>query len=299
MWWADLRHLCAEPSEVITSHPTFVKDSSRLWYRPNISRDEAIDYLRNKPAGTFIIRDSNSFPGAYGLALKVATPPAKVQPRADNTWRHRYILEYITTFIYILINPNGYNNIKDGKLGNVDLILQSGAADEDFQQMAVPQQKELLQQGAACSVIYLNTVDTECLTGPQAVKRALAQTFTEKPSTSQVHFKVSSQGITITDNDHKLFFRRHYPIETVSHCGLDPEDRKWVRKNEETGLPIGIGRCFGFVAKKPASKTDNQCHVFAELDPEQPAQAIVNFVSRVMSSALQEHQQKVQEQESF
>ena len=25
--------------------------------------------------GTFIVRDSNSFPGAFGLALKVATPP--------------------------------------------------------------------------------------------------------------------------------------------------------------------------------------------------------------------------------
>jgi tensin len=43
-------------------------------------------------------------------------------------------------------------------------------------------------------------------------------------------------------------------------------------------------RCFGFVARKPASKTDNQCHVFAELEPEQPASAIVNFVSKVMMS---------------
>jgi len=27
---------------------------------------------------------------------------------------------------------------------------------------------------------------------------------------------------------------------------------------------------------------DNQCHLFAELEPEQPATAIVNFVSKVM-----------------
>lgn len=31
--------------------------------------------LRDRTPGTFVVRDSNSFPGAFGLALKVATPP--------------------------------------------------------------------------------------------------------------------------------------------------------------------------------------------------------------------------------
>lgn len=35
----------------------------------------AIAVLKDKEPGTFLIRDSNSFQGAYGLALKVATPP--------------------------------------------------------------------------------------------------------------------------------------------------------------------------------------------------------------------------------
>lgn len=35
----------------------------------------AIAVLKDKGPGTFLIRDSNSFQGAYGLALKVATPP--------------------------------------------------------------------------------------------------------------------------------------------------------------------------------------------------------------------------------
>jgi tensin len=35
--------------------------------------------LKDKPCGTFVVRDSNSFPGAFGLALKVATPPPNVQ----------------------------------------------------------------------------------------------------------------------------------------------------------------------------------------------------------------------------
>lgn len=41
-------------------------------------------------------------------------------------------------------------------------------------------------------------------------------------------------------------------------------------------------RIFGFVARKSGTSTDNVCHLFAEHDPEQPASAIVNFVSKVM-----------------
>lgn len=35
----------------------------------------AISMLKDATPGTFVVRDSNSFPGAFGLALKVATPP--------------------------------------------------------------------------------------------------------------------------------------------------------------------------------------------------------------------------------
>ena len=38
-------------------------------------------------------------------------------------------------------------------------------------------------------------------------------------------------------------------------------------------------RVFGFVAKKGPSNGNNQCHLFAEYEPDQPASAIVNFVT--------------------
>lgn len=41
-------------------------------------------------------------------------------------------------------------------------------------------------------------------------------------------------------------------------------------------------RLFGFVARKQGSTTDNVSHLFAELDPDQPATAITGFVSKVM-----------------
>lgn len=42
----------------------------------------AIQLLKDKAPGTFVVRDSNSFPGAFGLALKVATVPANVQTKS-------------------------------------------------------------------------------------------------------------------------------------------------------------------------------------------------------------------------
>lgn len=38
----------------------------------------AISVLKDKEPGCFIVRDSHSFRGAYGLAMKVATPPPSV-----------------------------------------------------------------------------------------------------------------------------------------------------------------------------------------------------------------------------
>lgn len=39
----------------------------------------AICILKDREPGAFVIRDSNSFRGAYGLAMKVASPPPMVQ----------------------------------------------------------------------------------------------------------------------------------------------------------------------------------------------------------------------------
>lgn len=118
--------------------------------------------------------------------------------------------------------------------GGIDTV-DSGAGTSSGSSSSASQ---LLQQGAACNVMYLYTTDTESLTGPQAVKRAVNIMLASKITPTVVHFKVSAQGITLTDNERKLFFRRHYPVNTISHCGLDPEDRRWTHKSEE-GTTLG------------------------------------------------------------
>ena len=74
----------SEPAEVSPHHVRLVKENHKFWYKPNISREEAISMLKHRSPGTFVVRDSNSFPGAFGLALKVATPPPNVTSAQSN-----------------------------------------------------------------------------------------------------------------------------------------------------------------------------------------------------------------------
>ncbi|TEA31044.1 hypothetical protein DBR06_SOUSAS9610101, partial [Sousa chinensis] len=248
----------------------------------------AIAMLKDKEPGSFIVRDSHSFRGAYGLAMKVATPPPsvlqlnkKAGDLANELVRH-FLIECTPKGVRL----KGCSN--EPYFGNLTaLVCQHSITPlalpckllipdrdpleeraESSPQTAANSAAELLKQGAACNVWYLNSVEMESLTGHQAIQKALSITLVQEPPplSTVVHFKVSAQGITLTDNQRKLFFRRHYPVSGVIFCALDPQDRK----------------VFGFVARKQGSATDNVCHLFAEHDPEQPASAIVNFVSKVM-----------------
>uniref|UniRef100_A0A663MIA2 Tensin 3 n=1 Tax=Athene cunicularia TaxID=194338 RepID=A0A663MIA2_ATHCN len=275
----------------------FVQDTSKFWYKPDISREQAIAVLKDKEPGSFIVRDSHSFRGAYGLAMKVATPPPsvlqlnkKVGDLSNELVRH-FLIECTHKGVRLKGCPNEpyfgsltalvyQHSITPLALPCKLLIPDRDPLEEIAEtspQTAANSAAELLKQGAACNVWYLNSVEMESLTGYQAVQKALSLTLMQDPSpiSTVVHFKVSAQGITLTDNQRKLFFRRHYPVSTVIFCALDPQDRKWMKD----GLSAKV---FGFVARKQGSATDNVCHLFAEHDPEQPASAIVNFVSKVM-----------------
>ncbi|XP_039278903.1 tensin-1 [Nilaparvata lugens] len=291
------------PHEVSPAHVKFVRDTSKFWYKPTISREEAIAMLRDRPAGTFVVRDSNSFPGAFGLALKVALPPlnsAKMAADPSSELVRHFLIEPTSRGVRLKGCPNEpvfsslsalvYQHSLMALALPCQLLLpetESSRLPADSPTISTAQM--LLAQGAACNVLYLLTVETESLTGPQAIVRAVAELFggATLPTAAVVHFKVSGQGITLTDNKRQLFFRRHYPVTTISFCGLDPDDHHWNQRSELTGMPVSSNRVFGFVARKPASNTDNQCHIFAELDPEQPATAIVNFVSKVMMNSVQ------------
>ncbi|XP_076000748.1 tensin-3 isoform X2 [Genypterus blacodes] len=277
----------------------FVQDTSKFWYKPDISRDQAISVLKDKEPGCFIVRDSHSFRGAYGLAMKVATPPPSVLQQtkkgggdlSSELVRH-FLIECTQKGVRLKGCPNEpyfgsltalvcQHSITPLALP-CKLIIPDRDPLEDIvensSQSVTNSAAELLKQGAACNVWFLGSVELESLTGIQAVQKATSVILSSDPTPTStvVHFKVSSQGITLTDNQRKLFFRRHYNVNTVIYCALDPQDRKW----KKDGCPPS--KIFGFVARKTGTSTDNICHLFAEHDPEQPASAIVNFVSKVM-----------------
>uniref|UniRef100_A0A8C9ZUZ1 Tensin 2a n=1 Tax=Sander lucioperca TaxID=283035 RepID=A0A8C9ZUZ1_SANLU len=249
----------------------------------------AIAALKEREAGTFLIRDSNSFQGAYGLALKVATPP----PNLVSAVTVSDPLEQLVRHFLIETGPRGVK-IKgcqnEPYFGSLSALVYQhsitpislpcalkipekdlvGEVPEVQPVNNISTAADLLRQGAACNVLYLNSVETESLTGPQAIAKATDASLgrNPRPAATVVQFKVTSQGITLTDSQRRVFFRRHYPVNSVTFSSIDPKDR----------------RVFGFVAKKPGSLAENVCHLFAELDPEQPASAIVNFINKVMLS---------------
>ncbi len=68
-------------------------DAFTLLYVP------AICILKDREPGAFVIRDSNSFRGAYGLAMKVASPPPTVQQNKKGN---------ITTCIVLIITEQNF-----------------------------------------------------------------------------------------------------------------------------------------------------------------------------------------------
>ncbi|XP_064021611.1 tensin-1 isoform X7 [Pogoniulus pusillus] len=274
----------------------FVQDTSKYWYKPDISREQAIALLKDREPGAFIIRDSHSFRGAYGLAMKVASPPPTVvqqNKKGDitNELVRHFLIETSPRGVKLKGCPNEphfgclsalvYQHSIMPLALPCKLVIPDRDPMEEKKDAASPTNSatDLLKQGAACNVLFINSVEMESLTGPQAIAKAVTETLVADPTPTAtiVHFKVSAQGITLTDNQRKLFFRRHYPLNTVTFCDLDPQERKWTKTDGS-----GPAKLFGFVARKQGSTTDNVCHLFAELDPDQPAAAIVNFVSRVM-----------------
>uniref|UniRef100_A0A671LCB5 SH2 domain-containing protein n=1 Tax=Sinocyclocheilus anshuiensis TaxID=1608454 RepID=A0A671LCB5_9TELE len=273
----------------------FVQDTSKFWYKPEISREQAICILKDREPGAFVIRDSNSFRGAYGLAMKVASPPPTVQQNKKvgditNELVRHFLIETSAKGVRLKGCPNEpyfgclsalvYQHAITPLALPCKIMIPTRDPNEEALELATPTSStmDLLKQGAACNVLYINSVDMESLTGPQAVAKAITETLAARcsPTATIVHFKVSTQGITLTDNQRTIFFRRHYPINMITYCNLDPQDRKW---NKAEG---GVAKLFGFVARKQGSTTDNVTHLFAELEPDQPASTIVHFVSKVM-----------------
>ncbi|XP_006000594.1 tensin-4 [Latimeria chalumnae] len=276
----------------------FVMDTSKYWFKPSITREQAIELLKDKEAGLFIVRDSTSHRGAFGLAMKVLTSPFansqgnKTGNDSSELVRH-YLIESTTKGVRLK------GSSEEPYFGSLSALVyqhaitplalsckltipkQDFTADEESSPNSTlrnpaSQTKKL----AVCNVFYLSSVSMETLTGQSAIQKAVSSTFEMDPlpTPTIVHFKVTDQGITLTDVQRKLFFRRHYPIDTLSFCGMDPESRKWQKQCRSA-------RIFGFVAKSQKDKMENICHLFAEYDVVQPASPAIELLGSLLEGS--------------
>ncbi|KAI4567092.1 hypothetical protein MJG53_021057 [Ovis ammon polii x Ovis aries] len=226
----------------------FVMDTSKYWFKPSISREQAIELLRKEEPGAFIVRDSSSYRGSFGLALKVQEAPTPAQSRPGRLSVSGLIRHFL---------------IESSAKG----VHLKGADEEPyFGELRLPSPQAPSRQG--CHALYLSSVSVETLSGALAVEKAISATLERDvlPTPTVVHFKVTEQGITLTDVQRKVFFRRHYPLATLRFCGMDPEQRK----------------IFGFVAKSQTESQENVCHLFAEYDTLQPASQVISLVGALL-----------------
>uniref|UniRef100_A0A452G8G3 Tensin 4 n=1 Tax=Capra hircus TaxID=9925 RepID=A0A452G8G3_CAPHI len=243
----------------------------------------AIELLRKEEPGAFIVRDSSSYRGSFGLALKVqeAPTPAQSRPGEDSSGLIRHFL--------IESSAKGVH-LKGADEEPYFGSLSAFVCQHSIMALALPckliiPQKELgggdgasdpsadgqascMKKSAGCHALYLSSVSVETLSGALAVEKAISATLERDvlPTPTVVHFKVTEQGITLTDVQRKVFFRRHYPLATLRFCGMDPEQRKLKR-------PARVYQ---------TESQENVCHLFAEYDTLQPASQVISLVGALL-----------------
>ncbi|XP_069577802.1 tensin-4-like isoform X2 [Brachyistius frenatus] len=273
----------------------FVMDTSKFWFRPHISRAEAEALLKDREAGTFMVRDSTSYRGSFGLAMKVDQPftdftTAAAYPGDSNSdvIRH-FLIESSAKGVRIKgssqepyfgsLSALVYQHTITTYALPCKLLLRSqdlSAADERANEKAPTADK----RKTACNFMYLNTVPCEMLTGPCAMQRAVSSTLGRASASiapTIVNLKASLKGVTLTDINRKTFFRRHYPAHLLSYSGEDPDERLWMKGSSFAA------RMFGFVAKGVEAGMENVCHVFAEYDPLQPCGAVIEVIQAAIA----------------
>jgi hypothetical protein len=86
----------------------------------------------------------------------------------------------------------------------------------------------------------LNTVNIESKNGLDGINTALKNTkaFVNKDSSQLllIQFKVTAQGITLTDLNRKKFLRQNYPLNTILYCAVD-ESLTWPHKLDKISKP--------------------------------------------------------------
>ncbi|CAH3183249.1 unnamed protein product [Porites evermanni] len=79
---------------------------------------------------------------------------------------------------------------------------------------------------------------------------------------------MTPQGVAMTDNERKVFFRQNFHMKSTLYSDIDPSDK----------------RSFGLVLRKTGG-VHNECHLFGEISKDWPSSILVNILNRSMASS--------------
>ncbi|CAF1067435.1 unnamed protein product, partial [Didymodactylos carnosus] len=190
----------AAESDVLRNGSQYVHNISKYWYKPKLSRADAISLLKTKPPGTFLIRDSQDFRGSYGLAIKVAKLPPFVRSAKPADPNAELVRHYL-----IERTPTGYVQLK-GCINEPDFATLS----------AFVYQHSLLPFALPCKVALPETdIFDEYERGGQDVRKPSPKELLDKgtvknviDSTESRHIEFFCQASKGVSEYHSLSYRR-------------------------------------------------------------------------------------------
>ena len=112
------------------------------------------------------------------------------------------------------------------------------------------------------------------LTNEAAVERCYTEYLESSTSDSltqcPIQVRCTHDGLLLTDENRRLFFRKHYSVDQIAHVGYHP-------KMDQLRHQGKLLKLFGLVAKRSSSNT---C-VLLVTDNASDAESIINYLLRV------------------
>uniref|UniRef100_A0A5K3FBM3 SH2 domain-containing protein n=1 Tax=Mesocestoides corti TaxID=53468 RepID=A0A5K3FBM3_MESCO len=294
---------CGSSSSTPTVNENAILGTLDKWFRPSFSRDASIDYLKGQPPGSFVIRTSSRYPGFYGLTIKT-------EDHGGNDGYNSLEDGHLIKHYLIGETSDGYYQIQGTKLepefkrladlvgyhcqylGALPCVLRL----PDYAEVSklnnlqnetqLPPTKYKDDKIFDFQVLYLGTFEVFSSVGSNAISSAMDILFRTQNSRLRpilVAFRVSPEGVTLTDLHCRQFIRRHLSRESVVYVGADPYGRKLMENRAENLNPKGR-KIFGLVIRASDTSGILICHLFAQQFNTQPCEFIVECVKNAVSN---------------
>jgi len=289
-----------ETDKRIYSEMINASTSEKFWYKPKMSRDKAIQLLKNATPGDFIVRDSKSYQGSYGLCVRVERHQVprsvldSLPPNSDESCQlvRHFLIEGSQKGVKVAGSDREPNFASLAALIHqhchtpLSLPIKLNIPQYDIT-TTDPNNKQTNKQNnhnsidqISTTLYYLHETDTEMLTGEAAIERCYEvykSSSSNSSSGCSIHVKASSEGLLLTDSKLTKFFRKHYSSDSISYCGYyngqSGTTDKWTNQNASQHEKI-----IGIVAKKSASNT---C-VLLKTDQTKISDNLIKYLSMII-----------------